>query len=112
MPLNFDALVLAPAHAAFGEANQGNPTPVYTPQGGSPFTVDGVFRLPSADDLTLPGVPGVTTRKPELDVRAAQLPAGITPAQGDQVVVRGVTYTVSDVRPDGMGLYTLGLNEA
>jgi hypothetical protein len=115
MPLDLDALVLAPAHAAFGEANRGFAVPEYTPAGGAAFAIDGVFRLPTQDvfeRLGAGGAPGMTSRKPELDLRVSQFPAGIVPAQGDQVTVRGVAYTVADVRLDGDGLATLELREA
>lgn len=112
MALSFDLLVLAPAHATFGEANQGYAVPSYTPAGGSAFSIDGVFRLPTREELAIADAPGITSRKPELDIRASQVPAGVTPKQGDQVAVRGVTYTVADVRPDGVGLITLELSEA
>lgn len=112
MALSFDALALAPAHAVFGEANQGFPVPLYTPQGGSAFTIDGIFTLPAIDVLAIGDAPGISTRKPVLEIRAALLPPGVVPAQGDQVSVRGVSYTVTDVQPDTVGLIVLVLNEA
>lgn len=112
MTLNLDALVLAPAFATFGEVNRGFPVPVYTPQSGAPFGIDGVFREPSATELAAGDAIGLTTPAPQLDIRASQVPAGVTIAQKDQVAVRGNTYWVKDVRPDGNGLLTLTLNLA
>lgn len=113
MPLNFDELVLAPCHAAFGEGNQGYPVPQYTPPGGGGVAdIDGVFRLESLDVLGAGDAPGITTRNPMLDVRASQVPDGVVIVQGGTFQVRGVTYAVADVRPDGMGLLVLRLEEA
>lgn len=112
MALSWDQLVLAPCHATFGEGNLGNPVPSYTPQGGSAFSINGVFTIRSLDVLGLSDAPGVTTRKPVFEIRAAALPSGVSCAQGDQVTVRGVAYTVTDVRPDGFGLIVLELSEA
>lgn len=113
MPLSFDALVLAPAHATFGEANQGNPVPSYTPPGGGAANaIDGVCHLESLDVLAVGDAPGITTRNPMLDIRDSQVPPGVLIVQGGIFVVRGVSYTVVDVRPDGMGLLVLRLEEA
>lgn len=110
--LDFDALLLAPNHATFGEVNQGYPTPAYTPAGSeTSYPIDGVFRIESIDVLAQSDAPGVTTRKPMLDIRASQVPAGVTIAQGGIFVVRGVAYYVADVQPDGMGLLSLRLTE-
>lgn len=112
MTLSLDLLVLAPGHATWGEVNQGNPIPVYTPQGGSPFAIDGVFRIPTTPVLALADEPAITTRRPMLDLRVSQFPVGVTAAQGDDVVVRGVAYTVADAAFDGDGLVCLSLREA
>ena len=112
MSLSFDTLVAAPLLANFGEVNQGHPIPVYTPRGGTAFAIDGIFQLPTHEALALSDVPPVTTRRPSLQIRNALLPAGVTPAQGDQVVIRTVTYTVSDVRPESVAMTKLMLSEA
>ena len=39
MPVDFDALVLAPAHATFGEVTP----PIYYPASGAPTAVNGIF---------------------------------------------------------------------
>jgi hypothetical protein len=113
--IDFDVLVLAPNFSVWSEGNRGKPVPVYTSQAGGPSTaIDGIFRIPSLTEFGAGagGAPGLTTRKPELDVRASQVPAGVTIVQGDTISVRGVAYTVMDVRPDGEGLITLLLSEA
>lgn len=96
MSVNFDTLLLAPAQAAFGEAV------TYTPAGGSALALTGIF-LAAFKDVTFDrdGAP-LTTVNPVLDMRLSVF-GDIVPAQGDQVVVRGNTYNVSDVQPDGIG---------
>lgn len=112
MSLDLDALVLTPCHATWGEANRGFPLPVYTPAGGAPFEIDGVFRIPEGPVLAIGDEPSLMTRMPVLDLRVSQFPAGVTAAQGDAVIVRGVGYVVADAAYDGDGLVTLSLREA
>jgi hypothetical protein len=110
MPVNLDQLVLAPNFAVWSEAAQGNPTPSYTPaSGGAAVAIDGIFRLPTEDVLALNDVAGISTRKPMLDIRASQVPSGVTIEQFGTVTVRGVSYTIADIRPDGDGLISLTL---
>ncbi len=100
---DIDQNILAPMMAAgvFGE----NVQPLYTPQGGAQFALDGVF-----DDqyvgLSLEGAePEFQTMSPVLGVRLAQFPPGVTPNQGDVVTVASVstTYRVMSVKADGHG---------
>lgn len=113
MTLSLDQLVLAPCHVTWGEVNRGYPIPVYTSTaGGGPFPIDGVFRIPEAPVLGMADLPGIMTRLPMLDLRVSQFPAGVNATQGDNVIVRGVSYTVSDAAYDGDGLVTLSLREA
>lgn len=97
MAVDFDALVLAPCIATYGEAV------VYTPQGHAAFGLSGVFdSAHSTIDFT-EGAP-VSTMTPVLGVRLADFPPSIAPLQGDgPVLCRGVAYLVADVEPDGHG---------
>lgn len=96
MPVNFDTLLLAPAQAVFGEAV------TYTPAGGSALGLTGIF-LAAFQEISFDRDGAqLTTVNPVLDVRLSVF-GDVTPAQDDQVVVRGNTYNVSDVRPDGIG---------
>lgn len=98
--IDWDGLVLQPTMAVFGQ------TVVYTPAGGTAFTlVDAVF-----DDAYHPLQPiedgtAMTTELPVLGVRLSEFPTGVTPLQGDSVVITalGITYKVRDVEPDGHG---------
>lgn len=101
--IDWDALVLAPCMAVFGEEPEMRP--MYRRQaGGAPFPVDGIF-----DDAYLAvimaadGDPAIATIDPVMGVRLAQFPA--EPEQGDTVMIPRVakTYMVSNVQPDGKG---------
>lgn len=107
--IDFDALVLAPCMAVFGEDLK----PVYTrAAGGAGFAVDAVF-----DDafmalvVSADGVPEIATVEPVMGVRLAQF-AGVAPVQSDQVVIPrlGKTYLVTSVEPDGKGWVFLRLS--
>lgn len=112
MSLDFDQLVLAPSVASFGEVNRGFAIPVYTPFGGSAFSIDGIFRIPEGPVLGIDNEPPpLMTRMPMLDLRVSQFPAGVVAAQGDNIVVRGVSYTISDAAFDGDGLVCCSLRE-
>ncbi len=112
--IDLDELVLAPSFAVWSEGNRGFRVPSYAPQGGgASVPIDGIYRIPALTVLNMGDSPGLTTRKPELDVRASQVALlGVTIVQGDTFSVRGVAYAVADVRPDGEGLITLLLSEA
>lgn len=103
MPIDWDGLVLAPLHAAFGDAVS------YT-------TATATFSVPDAvvdrsycqvgtDDG---GVP-VTAWQTLAGVRLASFPAGTSPVVGDRLTANGKTWQVVDVQPDGKGHATLVL---
>lgn len=107
MAIDWDSLVLAPAHAIFGEASGAI---VYTPQGHSAFTLTGgVFDAAYREIDQLGGVP-VSSTMPVLGVRLAVFPTGIAPAQSDTLTIGGVSFVVREVRPDGHGEAKLMLN--
>jgi hypothetical protein len=100
--VDFDALVLKPCIATFGE-------PItYTPAGGSPIAISGVFD-PAYTHVTLndSGIP-FTSILPVLGIRMLVLPQA--PEQDDLVTARGLNYIVRDALPDGRGHYKLLLN--
>ena len=107
--IDFDALVLVPCMATFGEDLK----PLYTrAAGGAAFAVDGIF-----DDafmalvLSADGEPEIATIEPVLGVRLAQF-SGVAPVQSDKVVIPrlGITYMVTSVEPDGKGWVFLKLS--
>lgn len=106
MAVDFDTLVNVPCVATFGE------TFTYTPAGGAPFNVNGVFDAAWSDASFTVNRHGqaVSTTKPRLGVRATDCP--VPPEQGDTLVQNktGDTFTVADVQPDGFGYLYLVLN--
>jgi hypothetical protein len=82
-------------------------TATYTPVGGSASSVLGIFDAPQANrnatdlmDITIPS--------PQFVCRTADVPAA---ADGDEIIIRAVTYTVRVVLNDGTGVSTLVLEK-
>jgi hypothetical protein len=80
----------------------------YTPQGGAPVTVAGVFRdeWVEIDPETRAKI---STQVPNLGIRLSDF--AVKPKQRDTLVRSGTTYAVNDVREDGEGSATLFLYE-
>ena len=106
--IDFDALVLVPSMATFGETNQGFPAVVYTPANGSPYSVSGIFD-PSYKEIKFgrDGEP-VTVTMPVLGVKLSDFV--LLPKQGDGIQARGTNYVIREVRVDGHGGAKLMLN--
>lgn len=82
----------------------------YTPQGGSPMAVQGIF-----NDKVYEIDPGLGTRiLSKLCLLEIQLSAfgDVTPQQLDTAVVRSITYKVIEVDRDGSGAATLHLQKS
>lgn len=77
----------------------------YTPDGGSPSTVNGIFDNEYFDDF---GEVGLESSQPAFHCDAADV-SGV--AQGDALQVNSVNFEIVNVRPDGTGLVTLVLQE-
>jgi len=82
-------------------------TATYTPVGGSAVSVNGIFDEPQASrnatellDVTIPS--------PQFVCRTADVPAA---ADGDQIIIRAIAYTVRVVLTDGTGVSTLILEK-
>jgi hypothetical protein len=103
MAVDWDQMVLAPNMAVFGECA------TYSPKGGSPFQVTGIFDEEYHEVGLLEG-PAITSAMPVLGIRLAEFPS--PPKQGDQLTVCGKTFAVREVRPDGHGGAKLMLNLA
>jgi hypothetical protein len=104
--VDFDALNVA-VNAAFGEPA------TFTPKGGTPMPVSGVFFDGYTHDVNLgDGSIGVNTVKPVFAVRAA-LFAGRLPKQGDGLWIASVNtiYAIKDPQPDGVGEIRLHLQK-
>jgi hypothetical protein len=74
---------------------------VYTPGTGAPVTLRAVFDALYEVVQLLDGVP-VTTQRPVLDVRLADL-GTVAPAIGHTLVIGTDGYEVTDVQIDGRG---------
>lgn len=110
MALSFDRLLHAPVSAIFGEQGQGARLPVYQPQSGAAYEVDGIFDDAYAEPDLLSGLPAASLE----NVFGARLGAfQATPMQGDSITIPrlGKSYLVRDVQPDGHGWVQLKLNE-
>lgn len=109
MSLNFDTLVLGPCLATFGELNQSYPAPIYYPQFGGSFSINGIFD-PSYEELRIKDGQAVTVKLPVLGCKQSDFSGHNFPLQGDQVKLRGMVYDVREVRDDGHSGITLMLN--
>ncbi|MBX6382083.1 MAG: hypothetical protein IRZ07_03780 [Microbispora sp.] len=98
MAVDWDALVLAPCMAAFGE-----PVSISW-DGGAALTIpDAVFDRQHVEIQFPDGRAPLSGWHPVLGIRAAALPDGVSPRQLDRVVVRDEEFQVVDVQPDGAG---------
>lgn len=101
--VDWDAQVLAPLHAVFGE-------PVtFIPAVGSPIAAVGIFDE-AYRQIDIADGQAVTTECPVLGIRVSAFQP--LPKQGDQVNVRGTAYTIREVQLDSHGGAKLLLNEA
>lgn len=108
MIVDFDNLVNGVCIATFGEQAQAGGKVTYTPQGGAPFQIDGIFDAAWADVSIGRGRHGaavaVSTTAPRLGVRASDVPPGVSLSQGDTYArANGDVFAVQDVNPDGFG---------
>lgn len=76
---------------------------IYTPlAGGGPFTIDGVFFGQYAERVYRNDmVSYVESSEPSVHVKTSDVPSI---AHGDAMTVRGIAYTVCNIRPDGDGV--------
>ena len=80
----------------------------YTPSGGSPASMRGVFSAAGVRIDFDSGV-AVESRSPMVSMHLADF--GTPPARGDEVTVRSIDYTVLFIQPDGEGDADLFLEE-
>lgn len=108
--IDWDAVVLGPCEAVFGE----DQTPTYTPPGGVAFAVPGIFDdAHTALVMGDAGDPDVSTVNAVIGVRLSQFPADQQPVQDGKLRIPrlGKTFKVVDVQPDGHGAAKLILSE-
>lgn len=87
----------------------GEPVTVRLGDESAETLVTGIFRAEAESVDLSTGVP-VSTVQPLLEIRELELPQGVD--EDDHVTVRGQTYRVVDVRPDGHGTLKLFLHKA
>ncbi|HEY0183524.1 MAG TPA: hypothetical protein VGC09_12020 [Rhodopila sp.] len=104
MAIDWDHLVLAPLHAAFGEAIR------YQPATNAAFTLEDavVDRAYVQVGFDGDGAP-VTAWRTIVGIRIASCPAGFVAAAGDRISARGYSWQVSDAQADGKGNVVLVL---
>ncbi len=90
-----------------GQSTLGEAT-TYTPSGGSPESVTGIFDGVSVEvDLNTGEL--IQSTEPFLTVRLADL--AVAPTVGDAITVRTIGYTIAEIHPDGQGDARLKLQE-
>jgi|DEB0MinimDraft_3_1074331.scaffolds.fasta_scaffold50375_3 hypothetical protein len=80
----------------------------YTPAGGSPSTVNGIFDNDIVEVDAGGGVP-MAVRQPRFVCREADISSA---ADGDAITISAVNYTIRVVDHDGTGMTTLTLERA
>ncbi|ATU72675.1 hypothetical protein SXCC_04798 [Gluconacetobacter sp. SXCC-1] len=108
MSIDFGLLVLGPCLEAFA-----NPYQWQSQSLSDPVTVNGIFDDGFRGQDPLGDFPGatpvdITTSLPRLGVRLSDFP--VPPAQGDEFVINGQTYSIREVQPDSHGGACLELN--
>jgi hypothetical protein len=106
--IDWDQVVNGPVMEVFGEKHR------YKPVAGTPFDVPGTFHE-AYSSVTVVNDMAVTTESPALGVNLSSFPA--PPRQKDEVTIEatslhgGGTFTVKEVRPNGIGGVLLLLNK-
>ncbi len=80
----------------------------FTPSGGDPVSVNGIFDNEFAAALNGFEVE-VESRSPGFMCRASDV---LVVAHGDALVIEGVGYTVTGIEPDGQGMILLALSRS
>lgn len=76
---------------------------VYTKTNKRPITINGIFDNPHAS-ITATDMMDVTIPKPSFVCRTVDIPNA---AEGDNIKIRNVSYTIRVVATDGLGVTTL-----
>lgn len=96
--------------AAFVDVSDFGDAAVYSAAAGGSGSLAGIFDDPSLsaeiNDVSTIGA------RPTFCCRAAELPNGAEADSGDLLTVRGATYQVFSIEPDGQGMALLRLSQA
>lgn len=96
--IDFSALVLGPAMAAFAQPI--TVTPVVSQPGAAAYQARGSFNFKPVE-FQLENGTFHSTNQPALGVRLCDFP--VAPKQGDTIVMAQGAFFVADVVPDGQG---------
>jgi len=91
---------------AFFDTNDFAVAATYTPDGGLPSTVNGIFDDEYFDEVG--GSVGIEGSQPRFTCKAEDI---IDVEQGDSLSVSGKTYQIVNVQKDGTGIVILVLEE-
>jgi hypothetical protein len=84
-------------------------TVVFTPDGGDPQTVTGIFDSEFTYQEMI-GETVVETSRPRMILRATDITG--TPARADAINVRSTDYSIVEIHPDGQGDLEMLLEKA
>ena len=93
--------------AVFFEADDFAVAATYTPDGGSPVTISGIFDN-EFFEADAGGMVSVAIQQPRFQCSTSSVSGA---EEGDALVVNGVSYTIRVVQPDGTGVTMLVLEE-
>jgi len=82
----------------------------FRPKAGGVFSIRGIFENKYLGVEPSTGMP-ISTSSPQIGIKLAHLPAGVGIKRDDIFVVNGKSFSVREVRPDGLGAATVMLYE-
>lgn len=94
--------------AVFFDADDFGVAATYTPSGGSPATVNGIFDN-EFFEVEAGGEIAVAMEQPRFTCRTSDVS---TAAEGDSITINSIAYTVRVVQSDGTGVTVLVLEES
>lgn len=94
--------------AVFFDADDFGVAATYTPSGGSPATINGIFDN-EFFEVEAGGEIAVAMEQPRFTCRTSDVS---TAAEGDSITINSIAYTVRVVQSDGTGVTVLVLEES
>lgn len=94
--------------AVFFDADDFGVAATYTPSGGSPATINGIFDN-EFFEVEAGGEIAVAMEQPRFTCRTSDVS---TAAEGDSISINSIAYTVRVVQSDGTGVTVLVLEES
>lgn len=106
MPVDFSALVLAPAQAVFGRPITVDP--LASQPGAAPYAARGIF---SSRPIQVPGLDGTYTSDQETTLSIRLADYDVPPHARDLIIIDGTKYAAGDTHVDGQGGMTITLRK-